>query len=64
MILPLKQGTFVSELPVVPKTQAVKVEITKKVRLDKEIEGFFVFSTLTAHIIGTTGSSETLCTSL
>ena len=35
----------------VPKLQAVKVEITKKVRLSKEIEGFLIFSTLTAHIL-------------
>ena len=28
-----------------------------------EIEDFFVFSTLTARIFRTTGSSETLCTS-
>ena len=31
----------------------------KKVRLSKEIEGFFVFSTLAARTFGTSGSSET-----
>ena len=48
----------VSELHVVQKTLAVKVETMKKVRLSTEIKDFFVFSTLTACTFGTNESSE------
>ena len=38
----------------VPKIQVVKVETRKKVRLSMEIEDFFIVSTLTTCIFGTT----------
>ena len=45
------------------KYKSSKLKLRKKVRLSMEIEDIFVFSTLTARIFGTTGSSVTLCTS-
>ena len=41
------------------KYEPSKLNDRKKVRLSKEIDDFFVFSTLAARIFGTTGSSET-----
>ncbi len=54
----------VSELPLVPKIPAVKVERWKKTSvLVLKWTFFFDRSSLTAGHFGTSGSSETLCTS-
>ena len=57
---PENEVHYVSELPLVPKWQAVKLERSKKTSiLVLRRMVFFVLPTLTAGHLGTSGSSET-----